>query len=138
VTPAQMADIQAAAFVNARGWTTGEFAELLSQPHSRAFTAEGGFALARTVAGETELLTLAVHPCFQRRGIAHGLMQSWLTDAALIAEHAFLEVATDNHTAIALYVRHGFARNAVRKAYYARPGSAPCDAVVMTRALTRG
>lgn len=135
MTPVELAHIHAAAFVAGRGWTTAEFEELLAQPYTRLFAQVGGFALTRTLAGESELLTLAVDPAHQRRGIAHKLMTTWLYDAAAQADTAFLEVAADNIAALALYDRLAFQRSGLRKAYYTRSGGVTADAVLMTRAV---
>lgn len=87
------------------------------------------FLAARQVApGERELLNLAVHPEFRRRGIASSLLQAAL--GAAPAEW-FLEVRASNHAAIAFYVQHGFHRAGVRPKYYRDPTE---DAVVMRKA----
>jgi len=138
VTADQMAQIHAAAFVQERGWTADEFTQLLGQKFIHPFTTEGGFALTRTLAGESELLTLAVNPAFQRRGIARRLLAAWLEADKPEAEIAFLEVAADNHAAIALYRSTGFTRRGLRKAYYMRNNAPPVDAVLMSQALTQG
>ena len=52
------------------------------------------------------------------------------------AASAFLEVATDNAPALALYTGAGFADAGLRRGYYRDPaGGAAIDARVMTRAL---
>jgi len=136
VTPTDLAHIHAAAFVGTRGWTSDEFTALLAQPHTQIFTQTGGFALTRTVAGETELLTLAVDPQHQRRGIATGLLTQWMHETAPRAQIAFLDVAADNTAALALYARMSFGQSGRRKAYYTRENRSPVDAILMTRALT--
>jgi len=136
VTPTELARIHAAAFVDTRGWSSDEFKALLDQPHTEIFTQVGGFALTRTLAGETELLTLAVDPAYQRRGIATELLITWLSQTAPHAEIAFLDVAADNTAALALYVRMSFIQSGLRKAYYSRPNGQAVDAILMTRALS--
>lgn len=138
MTPFQMAKIHQAAFTHERGWGADEFASLLTQPYTAAFTAQGGFALTRTLVGESELLTLAVSPNHQRRGIASDLLTRWIEAVTPRAETAFLEVAADNLGALALYAKHGFTQTGHRKAYYARPGAVAVDAALMSRALTQG
>lgn len=133
-----MADIHAAAFAQGRGWNAAEFRDLTAQPYTAAFTAIGGFALTRTLAGESELLTLAVSPALHRRGIGRGLIERWLAATRPQADTAFLEVAADNVGAIALYGTLLFRRSGLRKGYYAREGGPAVDAVLMTRALTQG
>lgn len=131
MTPADMAKIHAAAFKQSRPWSVAEISDLLGSPLVRAETAAHGFALWRAIAGEAELLTIAVAPETQRRGIGTDLMRRFLQNAADMADVAFLEVAADNSSAIALYQRHGFAPSGLRKAYYPRPGGHNVDAIVM-------
>lgn len=138
MTPSEMAEIHQAAFANERGWSADEFASLLKQPYTAAFTAQGGFALTRTLVGESELLTLAVSPAHQRRGVASRLITQWIETIQPSTDTAFLEVAADNHGALALYGKLGFTQTGRRIAYYARKGAQSVDAVLMSRALTRG
>lgn len=138
MTPSEMAAIHAAAFITERGWSAQEFTDLLAQPYTAAFTAPGGFALTRTLAGESELLTLAVDPRHQRRGIARALLTAWLDAVQAKADTAFLEVAADNLAALTLYEQQGFTRSGLRKAYYRRQGGPSVDAVLMIRLLTQG
>ncbi|MEH6646112.1 GNAT family N-acetyltransferase [Sulfitobacter sp.] len=133
-----MAQIHAAAFVHDRGWSSDEFATLIAQPHTDLFSTLGGFALTRTLIGESELLTLAVSPDQQRRGIARALLTDWIAAKRQHAEIAFLDVAADNFAALGLYQNIGFTRTGLRKSYYARAQFPAVDAVMMTQALTRG
>lgn len=134
MTPADMARIHRHAFSQQRPWSEAEFDALIAQPHTHLTSTAQGFALWRGMAGEAELLTIAVLPDAQRAGIGTDLMQAWMTQAARNCEEAFLEVAADNHAARALYEKCGFGLVATRSAYYARPGSA-VDALVMRAAL---
>lgn len=133
MTPQQLADLHAAAFKAERPWTADEFTALLASRYVTLQHGPHGFALIRTVAEETELLTLAVHPNHQREGLAGALISGWLDHAQ--AAHAFLEVAADNTAAQHLYLKHGFAETGRRMAYYARADGPAADAVLMTRAL---
>ncbi len=138
MTPERLAQIHAACFPG-RPWSAGEFAELLAKPTSQLTCAPcgQGFALAQTVAGEAELLTIAVMPDAQRKGLGAALLSS-LIEALTVAhaERLFLEVARDNAPARALYRAFGFAEIGLRKAYYARAGSAAVDALVLAREIT--
>jgi tRNA threonylcarbamoyladenosine biosynthesis protein TsaB len=89
-----------------------------------------GFVVGRVIAGEAEVLTLAVRPAFRRRGLGRALLSAVLA----AADAAFLEVAEDNVAAIALYRGLGFERVGRRGAYYSRRSGA-ADAIVMRRAL---
>ena len=69
MTAAEMADVHAAAFTTPRPWSEAEIADLLASPLCFALTEPGGFLLGRVVAGEAELLTIAVAPDARRRGL---------------------------------------------------------------------
>ncbi|WP_298837573.1 GNAT family N-acetyltransferase [uncultured Roseobacter sp.] len=129
-----MSRIHTLAFPQERGWTEPEIRSLLTSPHVFSACRPHGFALVRDVAGEAELLTLAVDPAHQRQGIASAIMAEWMQSCR--ATEAFLEVAADNHAALALYARHRFAVTGQRRAYYTRQGQPPVDALLMRAALT--
>lgn len=138
MTPDALAALHGAAFRTERPWSASEFRDLLSSPLVTLFAVPAGFALTRTVAGESELLTLAVHPDQQGKGIGRTLLRRWLADMQQTAEAAFLEVAADNTAAISLYTSEGFSEIARRPAYYARKNAAAADAVVLRRSVTLG
>ena len=133
-----MAALHAAAFTRDRPWEAAEFATLLDSPHTQVFACDHGFALTRTLAGESELLTLAVAPAAHRQGHGRALLRDWLDSLPPDTERAFLEVAADNHAAIALYENMGFTQIARRRGYYARIGGPSVDAHIMALDLTSG
>lgn len=136
MTPAEMARLHAACFTTPRPWTEAEFAGLLAEPSVFALTRPGAILLGRAIAGEAELLTLAVDPAARRQGLAHALVQDFLAEArARAAESAFLEVAEANAPARALYAAAGFAQAGRRRGYYRLPGGGAEDALVLVRAL---
>lgn len=135
MTPEDLARIHAAAFTQARPWSAAEFADLLDSPLVHLTPAPHGFALWRAVAGEVELLTIAVAPEAQGHGHGTRLMHAFLTEAAQVAEDVFLEVAADNAPAHALYVKAGFAESGRRPGYYSRSNGAAIDAILMSRRL---
>ncbi len=136
MTPAQLAALHNIAFQTDRPWSAAEFADLIQSTFVHIIPHAHGFALTRTVAGESELLTLAVDPAFQRQGIGHALTRAWLEAIADTAQSAFLEVAADNVGARALYAKLGFDVVATRPVYYTRKNAAHVDAIVMRRDLT--
>jgi ribosomal-protein-alanine N-acetyltransferase len=79
---------------------------------------------------EASVHTIAVDPRWQGHGIGTTLLETMLAIAEDVAAPVFLEVRTDNASAIRLYERHGFVRLAVRKRYY-QPSNA--DAYTMSR-----
>lgn len=66
---------------------------------------------------EVEILNVAVHPEWRRRGLAKRLLKRLTRHSAIY----FLEVRESNYAALALYRRLGFAEIARRKKYYRRP-----------------
>ena len=85
-----------------------------------------GFAVAWRVAGETQVLYLAVRPTARRRGIGTGLLQALL--AASGPGPATLELRASNAAAAALYSKIGFRQVGRRRRYY-RDGE---DALVLS------
>jgi len=145
VRPATRADAGALGEVHARSfeapWTGDEILRFAGDPGGLALVAEpeageiAGFILCRLIAGEAEVLTLAVRPAARRRGVASALLDAALALTRITAASMFLEVAEDNPGAIALYARAGFEPVGRRAGYYARPGAPAVAAVVMRRTL---
>lgn len=138
MTPDALAALHRAAFVQSRAWTAAEFSDLLAQRFTALTLRPHGFALSRTLAGESELLAIAVHPSQQGNGIGRALIRQWLTETAATAQTALLEVAADNTAALHLYATEGFTEIACRPAYYPRKNAAAVDAIVMHRPVTFG
>jgi [ribosomal protein S18]-alanine N-acetyltransferase len=131
-----MAALHAASFTTPRPWSALEIAAILDNGHSFVLTAPHAFLIGRAVAGESELLTLAVAPDARRQGTARHLVTQFLAESrARDAAIAFLEVAANNTPAIALYTVTGFTRTGRRRAYYAWPDGTRTDAVLMTQRL---
>ncbi|MFN3847620.1 MAG: ribosomal protein S18-alanine N-acetyltransferase [Paracoccaceae bacterium] len=131
-----LAALHAACFTLPRPWTASEITALFDTPHVFAIHESGGFLIGRAVAGEAELLTLAVSPDLRRLGMGRRLVHTFLTEAAARgATSAFLEVAASNFPAIALYEQTGFAPVGRRKGYYRGPNGTQDDALVLSRAV---
>jgi ribosomal-protein-alanine N-acetyltransferase len=125
-----LAAIHAACFPDA--WSVKALADLLATPGTFAGAGDTGFILARAAAGEAEILTLAVAPAARRHGTGAVLVQAAANEAQRLgAEVFFLEVASGNAAARALYNHLGFTEAGLRKGYYALPGRAPEDALVL-------
>jgi tRNA threonylcarbamoyl adenosine modification protein YeaZ len=134
-----LAALHSECFDNA--WRAAEFAKLMAMPGALTYLACEGdeplaFLLARRAAGEAEILTIGTRPFARRRGIAAKLMSHLAQELRLTKEaQLFIEVAADNDAARGLYQAQGFAVTGKRKAYYAKPGGARRDAIVMMKAL---
>ncbi len=88
--------------------------------------------MARSVAGEGEILTIAVPPEYRRQGFGAQLLDAtlgWFEKSA--ADAIFLEVACGNQAAIALYCRFGFCETGRRKGYTIGQDGAKQDALRM-------
>ncbi|HEX5378086.1 MAG TPA: GNAT family N-acetyltransferase [Phenylobacterium sp.] len=142
--PATEDDLDALAALHALafqpGWDAEAIADLGSGPGVFGLMVEApgpiGMILCRAIAGESEILTLAVDPAARRRGVGAALVRAAADMArSLGAQEMFLEVATDNAAALALYEAAGFARAGLRRGYYDRGADAAADAVVMRRDL---
>lgn len=123
-------------------WAAADIAELAASPGGFALVAEDeaplGFILCRAIAGEAEILTLAVDPAVRRRGLAKALVEAAKGLAqAQGADVMFLEVAVDNLPAIGLYEGADFLRAGLRRGYYDRGASGAVDALVMRLELGR-
>lgn len=136
MTPASMAALHARCFTMPRPWGACEFAALLSGPGTFLCAAEAGFALGRAVAGEAELLTLAVAPEQRRRGMGRALLARFEAEAAQRrAAIAHIEVAACNTAAQALYQGAGYTVTGRRPRYYHGPDGRTADALMLSRQL---
>jgi len=123
-------------------WPPEAFSALMGTPGVFALAAVDnapvGLILMRAIAGEAEVLTLAVEPSHRRQGVARALLEAALDLAAAAeAETCFLEVAADNAAALALYRAAGFEQAGHRGGYYRRPEGEAVDALVLRRTLKR-
>src|ERR1700730_15591351 len=95
-----------------------------------------GFALARDLRKELEILSLGVLPEWRREGVGTALLNSVCVEARLhSAESIVLEVAVDNIAALALYAARGFLQVGRRRNYYRRTLNS-ADALVLRLELT--
>lgn len=119
-------------------WTAPQCAGLLPMPGVwLALVREGGevvgFALARVVVQEAELLLLAVKKASQGKGVGQMLLDHFIADAKRRgAEHLHLEVREGNR-AVGLYKRSGFREIGRRRNYYSGSGGQVYDALTLAR-----
>lgn len=126
-----MAALHAQAFAPAEVWGLDAIGMMLSLNGAFGIIAPGqGFVLARVVAGEAEVLTLAVAPPARRRGLAAALVRAAIAAVGAAGGGSlFLEVSQANAPARALYAGLGFAAVGRRAKYY--PDGT--DALVLSR-----
>jgi ribosomal-protein-alanine N-acetyltransferase len=119
-------------------WTASQCAGLLPMPGvwlilAREGDAVTGFALARAVAGEAELLLLAVRRAAQGRGIGKMLLDRFTEDAkGRGATRLHLEVREGNH-ALSLYERADFTLIGRRRNYYSGRAGQTYDALTLAK-----
>ncbi len=138
IGPLSAADVQRCAeleyvlFDSDDPWSPAAFLEALAAGHHYLSAREGdsliGYVGLVRAGGEAEVHTLAVDPAHQRRGIGRALLRAVLDHA--VGATVFLEVRTDNESAIQLYRSEGFDVIGIRRGYY-RPSGA--DAFTMRR-----
>ncbi len=119
-------EVMSAAFPDRYGeaWTRSQCAGILPMTGVRLVIARDGseksvgFSLYRTVAGDSELLLLAVDPGAQGEGVGRQLLDHFISDAkANGAERIHLEVR-DGNAATRLYEAAGFTEANRRRNYY--------------------
>ena len=90
-----------------------------------------GYIGSQTVVGETDMMNVAVHPDFRRRGIAEALVNGLVNNLKQMGSHCLtLEVRASNAPAIALYEKMGFSEIGRRKNYYRNPRE---DALILRK-----
>ena len=90
-----------------------------------------GYIGSQTVAGETDVMNIAVHPDWRRRGIAQSLIECLVVELKNRGSEALmLEVRASNAPAIALYEKLGFRQVGRRPNYYRNPKE---DALILRK-----
>lgn len=120
-------------------WPIEQFRQELTGATRKFLVAESegqiiGYAGAflPSVGGTADLMTIATHPEFKRKGIAtHFIseLESWAKERG--GDSMMLEVEINNEAAIALYTKLGYEKLNIRKNYY----GAGKDAQIMKKVL---
>lgn len=119
-------------------WSTGFFRQELQTACARSILVESdgriiAYVLFWVLPGAIDVHNIAVHPDYQRRGIARLLLDRVISEARRqSAIRVMLEVRQSNTAAQKLYESTGFAITGIRKAYYSDNGE---DALAMTLEL---
>ncbi len=81
-----------------------------------------GWCAVSVLGDEAELLKIAVHSDYRRRGYADAILAHLIDLLQKVSvERLFLEVRSGNVAACNLYRKHGFEEVGKRKAYYREP-----------------
>ncbi|MFP8966600.1 ribosomal protein S18-alanine N-acetyltransferase [Pokkaliibacter sp. CJK22405] len=123
-------------------WTEKQFAGSAESGHWLAIWQSEermlGHVVISQVLDEAEILTIAVEPAAQGRGIGSAMLKQVI--ARLREQHMarlMLEVRSGNHAALALYRKWGFVEDGRRKGYYPGEDGGPAeDALLMSLLLT--
>ena len=109
-------------------WTKEMFLEELRNPLAHSFIyrvdeAQGpllaGFICFKNIGEESELLNIAVHPLYRRKGIGRKLMQFYMElGTAKQIKTFYLEVHVSNPSAIRLYQEFSYQPVGMRKKFY--------------------
>ena len=117
-----------------RIWSASEYNTLLEDPRTVLVQDSYCFAIGRLVAGEAELLMIAVAQEHQGQGLGRRSLN--IFEEVLITKGAtccFLEVAKTNISACKLYEAEGFEVISTRKAYYKLGKNNSVDALIMQK-----
>lgn len=124
-TAVQVAQLEEICFSDP--WSEKSIASELSNPLSLWLVAMEGERLAgyvgsQSVEGEADMMNVAVHSDFRRRGVGETLVRALVTALAEKGIHSLtLEVRVSNVSAIGLYRKIGFEQVGLRKNYYRHP-----------------
>ena len=90
-----------------------------------------GYVGSQTVIDETDMMNIAVHPDYRRKGIAGRLVEALIAMLKEGGSHRLsLEVRVSNESARRLYDELGFSEIAIRKRYYQNPKE---DALILRK-----
>ena len=90
-----------------------------------------GYIGSQTVLDETDMMNVAVHPDYRRKGIAEALVLELVQQLKVLQSRCLtLEVRASNAPAIALYEKLGFSQIGRRKNYYRNPRE---DALILRK-----
>ena len=90
-----------------------------------------GYIGSQSTVDETDVMNIAVHPQWRRRGIGESLINSLIGELKNRGSHSLtLEVRASNAPAIGLYEKLGFTQVGCRKNYYRNPKE---DALILRK-----
>jgi ribosomal-protein-alanine N-acetyltransferase len=121
-------------------WTRAQCAGILPMAGVALTLADGGgsplgFSLVRAVAGESELLLLAVAPAARHRGVGTQLMRQYVEDAGRSGIRKLHLEVRESNPAVSLYRQHDFVVEGRRRNYYRGAGGQLHDALTMVRQI---
>jgi ribosomal-protein-alanine N-acetyltransferase len=136
MTPEKMAKLHSNSEANHRIWHASEFAQILTLKGVFVECHQHGFALARVIDSEAELLLLVTHKMKQNTGLATNCLLK--VEKKIVengARKLFLEVSESNKAAIQIYKKLNYKKTSVRKSYSRDKTGKFEDALVMQKDL---
>ena len=140
IRPLEEQDVKAVSEIEGRSfsmpWKEADFLEMVKADYAYYYVAEEngvilGYCGLRNMAGEGEIMNVAVDAPFRRKGIARLLLEHTLEEAP---KHGIgdctLEVRVSNAPAIHLYEKFGFQWEGIRPNFYEKPKE---NAMIMWR-----
>ena len=127
---AQVAALEAICFHDP--WSEKSVASELTNPLSLWLVAldgdrVAGYVGSQSVMGESDMMNVAVHPDYRRKGVAEKLCLGLVEALKEKGNHCLtLEVRASNDPAKALYEKLGFVQVGLRKNYYRNPREDAC------------
>lgn len=131
---AQVAELEKLCFSDP--WSERSVASELTNPYSYWLVAEvdgcvAGYVGSQSAIDEADMMNIAVHPDYRRKGIAEKLVTALCEGLAQKGIHALLlEVRASNEPAKALYEKLGFTQVGRRPNYYRNPRE---DALILRK-----
>ena len=112
-------------------WQANDFADL-KKSGCEIIASQNSFIIWRTIADESEIISIGVAPNARRTGTATALLQIAENDIKKNGgKTIFLEVDKENIPAIGLYKKSGFINAGIRPHYYENGN----DAVIMKKEI---
>ena len=117
-------------------WSANSIASELNNRLSLWFVAVDaeqvvGYVGSQTVLGETDMMNVAVHPDWRKKGVGTALINELINTLRLNGSHSLmLEVRASNAPAISVYEKLGFVEVGCRKNYYRNPRE---DALILRK-----
>ncbi len=123
-------------------WSILEIKTMIDTPHILGYCLKtkeqqiAGYILCQWVLDEGEILSIAIKPALQHKGLGSLLLKE--VETSLIQNKTgtlYLEVSSTNTSAKAFYHKHGYFLQSIRPLYYLKFDGSKTDAFVLKKKL---